>query len=89
MAKNESFKGGIKESRGNLQFSISDLGDQYHVMAMDDDGNVSSGNFDFDPSTGSHEIVEGSLNIHPNHQGKGVGQQMRRLVNIRAARPSR
>lgn len=86
MAKNEAFKGAVKSSRNNLRFSVTDLGDHYSAMAMDDDGNISSGDFDYDPSTGEHEVVGGSLDIHPAHRQFNVGQQMRKLVNIRAAR---
>jgi hypothetical protein len=89
MAKNEAFRGGVKSSRNNIQFSVTDMGDHYNAMAMDDDGNVSSGDFDYDTTTGNHEVIDGTLSIHPSHQGLGVGQQMRKLVNIRAARPNR
>ena len=79
---NKAFRGGYKDSHG-ITYDIQDLGTHIDAHAMDQEGNFSSAKFNFEPDTGAHEVVPGTLNLHPDHVALGVGRTMRNLVNAR------
>jgi hypothetical protein len=82
---NEAFKGGYKDAKNDIQYKASWVGPEIHVMATSPhDDAISFGRFDFDPETGQHEIVPGSLDIHEDHEGKDVGRGMRRAAQLKA-----
>ena len=80
--RNSSFQGSYKGAKG-LKYQAVKINDEVHVDAMDNDANSSSARFEFDPTTKSWEVQEGSMDIAPEHEGPeiDVRRNMRRVVN--------
>lgn len=81
MSRTKAFRNGYSDPHGVI-YSTDDMGSSILATATSPDGEVeSSAHFNYDPSTGSHEVVPGTLRLHPDHAAMGVGRQMRKLVN--------
>jgi hypothetical protein len=81
MSRTKAFRNGYSDPHGII-YSTDDLGTHIQATAMSPDGEAySTAHFNFDPDTGAHEVVPGTLHLHPDHAALGVGRQMRRLVN--------
>lgn len=83
--RNESFHGSYRGAKG-LVYNATKLSDtEAAVDAIDPKGNASFARFDLDPDLKTWEVQEGSMDIHPEHEGPeyDVRRNMRRIVNGR------
>ena len=79
--RTKAFRNGHRDPNGII-YSTQRTGDTIYADAYDPaDDSMSSAHFKFDPDTGSHEVVPGTLDLHPDHAKKDVGRVMRRIVN--------
>lgn len=82
--RNGPFLGGVHDPINKITYDVQNIDGTVHASATDHDGEAeSSGAFEYDPDTKAMEVVPGSLNIHPRHQGLDMGRVLRRLVNAR------
>jgi hypothetical protein len=84
MPRKSEFAGGHRDADGTSYSLIPSADGSISVEANNSKtGAKSSASFYYDTDTKAHEVVPGTLNLHPEHQEKGVGRTMRRLVNSR------
>ena len=92
MPRKSEFTAGTK-SKHNVEYETTDHGDSIDVSANTypsdpaEEPIASYGSFKYDPASGRHLVVPGTLDLDPKHAAQGVGQEMARMADIASARP--